>query len=313
MLDPSFLEGAIDYYVHAAPDASPRRADDIDCARGIKAAGLRAAVHRHHYGSTAERAALAARATDFEYYGALELNACVGGINPAAVDVALNAGAVLVSMPTNSAVNLQVPGSWAHGVERRLGLRLDHGSVAAVDEHGELLDATHTVIDLVADANATLGLGYMAFEECMAVATAAVSRGVDRIVLTNPTAITGMSVDEVLTLTALPGVYVEVVAFTLHPESTGGTANTDRLLAMAAGTLVQSAAPTDPQIPNRLADLIRRVGPSRCVLSSDGGHAGAVAPPEELLWACQTLAERNFSEAELRDLVGTVPARLLGR
>ena len=47
--------------VHASPDPSPRRLDDVDCAREIKAAGLRAAVHRHHHGSTAERSRLLSR------------------------------------------------------------------------------------------------------------------------------------------------------------------------------------------------------------------------------------------------------------
>lgn len=312
VIEPSFLEGAIDYYVHSSPDPSPRRNDDIECALEIKAAGLRAAVHRHHYGSTAERSALAARVADFEFYGALELNTCVGGLNPAAVDVALNAGAVLVSMPTNSSVNMQVPGTWAHGVEQRMGLRREHGAVPVLGEDGQILPAALDIIDLVAGSNAALGLGYLGLDEGLAVAAEAARRGIDRIVLTNPTSISGLSIDDVLALTAFPGVHVEVVAFTLHPESVGGSANTDRLLAMASDTPVPPG-PSAPEIPRRLAELIRRVGPGRCVLSSDGGHAGDVSPPEELTWACQTLADLGFTEAELRALTFTVPDRLLAR
>jgi hypothetical protein len=313
-LDVSFVAGAIDYYVHAAPDPAPRRNDDIECARELQAAGIRAALHRHHYSSTAERTALARRETGFDLFGAIELNAAVGGLNPDAVDVALHAGAVFVSLPTNSASNMQVPGTWAFEVEQRLGLRRNHAAVPVLDHDGKLLDATCEVMRLVGDAGAVLGLGYLGVEECLAVVDRAAVFGIDRIVLTNPTAISGMRVDDVLAITANPAVFVEVVAFTLHPESLGGAANTDRLLALAGGATHTAAAAvaTDPEIPARLASMMREVGVERCVLSSDGGHAGDVSPPEELAWACRTLADAGFTEAELQRLTRDAPAYLLG-
>jgi len=52
------LVGSIDCCVHASPDCFPRSGDDFALVRDLRAAGLRAAVHRHHFTSTSERSRL---------------------------------------------------------------------------------------------------------------------------------------------------------------------------------------------------------------------------------------------------------------
>jgi hypothetical protein len=304
------LRGAIDFYVHASPDPTPRRADDIELARELQDAGLRAALHRHHHAQTADRAALASRHTGFPLLGAIELNGCVGGFNPAAVDVALAGGAVFVSFPTTSAIHMRTGDFWARDLEPRLGLRTDHGSLAAVDGTGQLHPAIPEILQMVSDAGAVLGLGYMSYPECLAVAEAGAAAGIDRIVLTNPTSVGGLSPDQARAVMTIPGTYLEVVVFTLHPENVGDQTNLDNVLALARGEAAP-ASTTDPTMAPRLGELVRRFGVERCVLSSDGGHAGDVSPPEELLWGCRRLAELGFSERELRVLVADTPARLL--
>src|SRR3954469_1111695 len=46
------LTGAVDFYVHASPDPIPRRCHDVALAEELQAAGVAAAVHRHHSAST---------------------------------------------------------------------------------------------------------------------------------------------------------------------------------------------------------------------------------------------------------------------
>lgn len=120
------LEGTIDMHVHSYPDSRRRRFDDFQlCDLAVKA-GARAIVLKSHNGSTAERAYLVNRykdvvhkAENFTMYGSIVLNACVGGVNPSAVEHALQLGAKVVWLPTQSARNhlLKIGKSCLHAVE----------------------------------------------------------------------------------------------------------------------------------------------------------------------------------------------------
>ena len=48
-----------------------------------------------------------------------------------------------------------------------------------------------------------------------------------------------------------------------------------------------------------------------CVLSSDGGIAGAPAPCQLLAWLCDALWAEGFREEDLRQMVHRNPAELL--
>lgn len=310
MLD-DVLEGAVDLYVHASPDLMPRRADDIGLAIELGRTPLRAAVHRHHFAMTADRAHLATETSGFQMFGSILLNAAVGGINPSAVEIALRSGAVLVSLPTTSARYMQTRDSWAQGIEARFGLTATYPSYTVWSEPGTLHPAVLETADLVAAHEAILALGYVGPDECLAAAREAQRRGVTKMLLTNPLVAMGLSVEESLEIVSVPGTYLEITAFALRPGHVGGSSDMDSVMVLAGASEAELPDP-DPGVPERQADLIRRVGVDRCVISSDGGHAGEASTAEELAWACQALADLGFSDAELRVMVHDNPLSLLG-
>lgn len=305
------LVGAVDLYVHAAPDLMPRRADDVGLAREMYDSPLRAAVHRHHFAATADRARLATEVTGFEMFGSIILNSAVGGINPAAVEVALRLGAVLVSMPTTSAQYMHTRDSWVVGIEERLGLHARHDTFTVWNGDNALHPNVIETIGLVAEFGAILALGYISPEECVAVARAAAAAGIERIFLTNPIFAMGLDTQTVREIMEVPGTILEITAFALQPAHLGGSSDMDNVLVLAGESDVQ-LPPPDPGVPSTQAELIRTVGIERSVLSSDGGHAGGPSPADELLWACGVLVDQGFSISEIRTLVHDNPLGALG-
>lgn len=98
---PDYLEGAVDLHVHSAPDVDRRRCDDLELAREAEAAGMGAVLIKSHQNSTVERAWLVGRCVPgIRVYGGLVLNETVGGLNVAAVRLAVRLGTRQIWMPT---------------------------------------------------------------------------------------------------------------------------------------------------------------------------------------------------------------------
>jgi Family of unknown function (DUF6282) len=283
----SLVAGAVDLYNHANPDLLPRHNDDFGLAREAAAAGVAAVVHRHHYCSTAESTAVVRAATGFPLFGAIELSDSVG-MNPYAVDLALRFGAVWVSVPTLSAAAFR-PGLKARRSAYTDALLFGAGEQVVLDEHGAVLPEVADVVKLVAEAGVVLGLGYVGFDEAIAVARAAAELGHERMVTTNPWP--RFTEDQVDELMAIPGVYAEVTAYMLHPEGPGAANST-------AGV-------------ERGLSLLRHVGVERGVLSSDGGMVDAPGPTTILAWALETFSAGGLSYDELHTLTHVNPRTLI--
>ena len=101
------LNGVIDMHVHAAPDICQRTYNDLELTAASIRAGARAIVIKGHHCSTVARAALcnaynrmAFDSNAFVMYGGLALNYEAGGLNPKAVQTALEMGAKVIWLPT---------------------------------------------------------------------------------------------------------------------------------------------------------------------------------------------------------------------
>ena len=284
---PGLLDGAVDCYVHAMPDLIPRLCDDVVMARQCAEAGLAAAVHRHHYADTTGRAHLASAQSGFRVLGALVLGDTVGGLNPTAVEVALTLGAAWISLPTLSSAAFRRTLATKPGAVRS-ALGVGPGRLRLTDDDGRLLDEVRVIVDLVAQSGAVLGLGYGSRDELRAIAPLIAGTGV-RSVLTYPH-IAGLGLPFVRELAAVTDCYVEICAYRMHP----------------AGPAQGSSAAVDEALA-----LLAAAAPRRCVLSSDGGIAGA-PPPERLLgWGIRTLHTAGVPAATLRTLVADTPRHLL--
>ena len=105
---PDYLEGAVNLHIYSAPDIDRRQFNDPELAWGAKEAGVGAVLIKSHQNSTVERAWLVAQCVPgIRVYGGLVLK-MVGGINVAAVRLALQLGARQIWVPTRSARNHRV-------------------------------------------------------------------------------------------------------------------------------------------------------------------------------------------------------------
>src|SRR3954451_13593666 len=102
----SLVAGAYDTHVHIAPDVMERRVDDLTLAERFAEVGMAGFVLKSHYVTTAERAAVVRKAVPgVDVLGAITLNGSMGGMNPAAVEIAARLGARIVWMPTVDSAN----------------------------------------------------------------------------------------------------------------------------------------------------------------------------------------------------------------
>lgn len=270
------LEGIIDLHVHSAPDSVARSIDAFEVARLARRNGMRALLFKNHYTETASLAYLVAQIVpEVEAFGGIALNRAVGGINPSAVRnmAAMTGGrGRVVWMPTFDS---------EHG-HRTV---TPNPNFVAVSRDGELLPEVLELLDVMADLGLALATGHSSPQESLALIRAAKARGIDRIVVTHPTA----------NLVRMP---VEV-----QREAAALGALLEYPIALALGS--------DEDF-NRLAADIRAVGPEHVVLSTDLGQAGNPVHTDGFKLYLPRLREAGFTAAELELMTRTHPARVLG-
>ena len=282
-----------DFHVHSAPDVVDRLGDDVDLAEWYANAGFDGFVLKSHFESTVGRAALLRHSTGLEVHGGIALNAQAGGINPAAVAVALAMGGRVVWMPTVHARAERSPATdpdTADSGGDSSSLAAFSRQVATDSYAAPPLDWTTQVplgriLELIAEADAVLATGHLSSAEVAWLIPAAAAAGVRRIVLTHPSFThPAISAEEVRTLTD-GGALAEVTAYQLfHQEGCDASF---------------------------LAAFIRRVGPDRIILSSDAGQPDSPHPPEALHQLIDALSGEGLDRARLVTMASEVPLRLV--
>lgn len=271
-----------DIHVHAAPDITARRADDARIVHWYADAGFDGCVLKCHYDNTTGRARAAAAGTGLTVYGGLALNRQAGGINPAAVAVALAMGARVIWMPTADAHTQAAAGL------PRLRDRypeLPDGTYAIPPVDWSSRDAVLRILTLIADADAVLATGHLSAAEAGWLLPEAVRAGVHRILLTHPSyTVPAMSDAQAAELAGL-GAYAEVTAYQLLHQPDCDAA--------------------------RLARFVSAVGLRRIVLSSDAGQPDSPRPPEALHLLIDALAARGLDRAALTACASEIPRRLV--
>jgi hypothetical protein len=272
------LAGAIDIHVHSYPDDRPRSIGAIDVAKLARERGMRAVVLKNHYESTAGLAYVVREVVPgIEVFGGIDLNLTVGGINPAAVEhmtrVTGGWGRV-VWMPTFDA-------------ENQVRYSKENRPAVALARNGDLLPEVKQVLALIAKHGLVLATGHSAAQEALMLLREGRRVGVQRMVVTHamnaPILMTVPDMQEAARL----GAFLEFVGGSL------------------------TAADAESRLA-RMADAIRRVGPSSAILSSDLGQQGNALPPDGFGAFLVALRERGFSEQEIDLMSKENPARLLG-
>lgn len=291
----NLIQGAYDLHVHSAPDVLPRRMNDIEMARRIVASGMGGYAIKSHYFCTSERAELIRELfPQCDAVGTITLNSSVGGINPAAVEMACRSGIKLVWFPTCDSENEQefVFGGkspklpyWASILIQLREEGISNPTISIVRD-GKLTDNTLQVLDIIAKYDVILATSHISHRETFLLVEEAKARGVKRIVVTHVDfPHTFYTVEEQKRL-------VEYGAFMEHCYTTFATGKVD-----FSTTLEQ----------------IRAIGADHVILSTDLGQKTAKYPDEGMQEFAEKLLENGFTEEEIRRMAVENPRWLLGK
>lgn len=286
----NYLENAIDMHIHIGPDDSPRYYDCMDLARDASRHGMKAVVIKDHLSSSAAKAVLANRASPSTLvFGGISLNETVGGLNPRSVISAVRTGARVVWMPTVDAafcIGKGKGGHWIREYIHKKSFGYEVTGISLLTGSGALSPEATAVLEICFREDVVLSTGHVGPEECIALAEKADQLGYQKLVVCHPNAWLEDFDMEVLEKLAARGAFLELTFGACSPLH---------------GRL-------DPHV---IADIVRKVGADRCILSTDYGQVECAAPPEGLRIYCEVLSRCGLSDHELFTMVRENPARLL--
>lgn len=283
------LEGAIDLHVHGYPEALVDVGWDFAWeAKAAYDAGMRAIVFKSMHSDTAPMAYFVQQLVDeharrggepvrpFGAFGGVVLNHAVGGLNPIAVETSAKLGAKIIWLPSHdSSHHMRVLGE-GKGVE----------VLNAKDEPREELIE---IFKIVADRNIILDLCHTSTKERFIITEAAQAHGVQKVLLTHPQwSVNRMSIEQMVEISKM-GAYIGLWLYSAIPHFNNPVADRTEVLR-----------------------IIERVGPERIVLASDFGSMLNPPPVEGLKLYIRLLIAMGVSVADIRTMLVTNPAALLG-
>jgi hypothetical protein len=284
------LVGAIDLHCHSGPAAMPRILDHHEALMDCANAKFSALVYKDHFYLGTSHAMILEKLfpeTNVKLFSGIALNNASGGINPHAVNHAVNIGAKIVWLPTLSAANhiekLATEGKTFPKTAKKM---LDPIPLSALDANGKLTDDVKQVLDLIAEGDIILAGGHLPASELHLVFAEAKARGVKKMLVNHPTYIVGCSDEDIRQMVRL-GVYME-----------------HSICMFVEGKALKYG-------PDKLAHLIEVAGVDHTVLCSDLGLTGSPRPVEGYRAIVQQLLDLQFAEADIRKMISQNAAGLL--
>ena len=288
--DLELMNGAIDIHIHSVPSHFPRLVDHVEAAEGARKMDMKAVVLKCHHGYTSDRMYFVRKlVAGIDVYGGVVLNNAVGGINPFAVEAAINYGAKIVWFPTLSAKNhLDQMGAPEFGssMKQKTKRKMTEKPITVLDERGNLIPEVYDVIDLIAEHDITLATGHLSIPEARQVIKAAKKRKVKRLYVNHPEYIINGTIEEQKELAGM-GAFMEHLAIFMYPMW-----------------------PTKAGIDG-IVEMIKAVGPERTVLATDLGQVHNPPPWEGLRMFLEVLLEKGIPQEHLKRMVQDNPAYLL--
>ena len=285
------LVGAVDLHCHSGPAAMPRTLDHHEALLECAAAGFRGLLYKDHfYLGVAHAVILEKLFPDLgvKLFSGIALNNASGGINPHAVDHAVQIGAKIVWMPTLSAANhIEQAMGQGKSFPKTAKKMLDAIPLRATDANGVVTDATKQVLDIIAAGDVILAGGHLDAAEMIKVFGEARRRGVKRMLVNHPTYLIGCTDDDIRELVSI-GAHIEhSICMWVEGKSKKFT-------------------------PEELVHLIEVAGVDRTILSSDLGLVGSPRPVEGFRQVVRLLLDQQVPKADIRAMVSTNAARLVG-
>jgi hypothetical protein len=285
------LDGAVDLHVHPGPSPFPRRIGIRQAAEQAEEAGFKAIlVKSHHHSMLSDIAAVESSGgpLPIPVLGGVALNNYVGGLNPVAVELAVNRGGRIVWFPTISSDQHIC----AHSDELRFPTT-DHSltvgdAIRVLDDDGRLVPAVDDVLALIAEHDLILSTGHMSPSEVTAVLEAAVARGITRLLVNHPNFVIEADEDLVRRWISL-GAVIEHSLCMYDDRSSFCNWSPDELV--------------------RLIDLL---GPENTIFGSDLGQRGNPLPVEGYDRVLGDLLDRGVTAEALRLMTVENTSRLAG-
>ena len=286
----ALLVGAIDLHCHSGPAAMPRILDHHEALMDCANARFRALLYKDHFYLGVSHAMILEKLfpeTGVKLFSGIALNNASGGINPHAVNHAINIGARIVWMPTLSAANhIEKAATEAKSFPKTAKKMLDPIPLSALDANGKLSDATKQVLDLIAEGDIILAGGHLPASELHLVFAEAKTRGVKKMLVNHPTYVVGCTDEDIRQMVRM-GVYME-----------------HSICMFVEGKAHKYG-------PDKLAHLIEVAGVDHTVLCSDLGLQGSPRPIDGYRGIVRQLLDLQFSEADIRQMISRNAAGLL--
>jgi hypothetical protein len=286
------LEGAVDVHVHADPELFGRIGDAVEVARRCEAAGMRAIVFKAHHEGTMTRAHFANRElTTLRAYGGLVLNDFVGGINPTAVQAALELGARIIWAPTmHSRHHEETFGRGTYGIKRQtVQGTIDRPGIEVLTPGGALSDDLEDVLARVRAKGAVFATAHLAPREIEAIVTR--HGGQMKLLINHPFFLPRTVPVSWYAEMASRGAMLEICANIAQPMA----------FHQGGGMLLR-----------QVVELVQAAGVDHCLVATDAGQPYSPWPDEELRAFVNCLYDVGLDEATIRRLIADNPARLLG-
>jgi hypothetical protein len=292
------LEGAIDIHLHPHPDCVARLLNDVEAAAQAKAVGMRAIVIKCHVSATPDRAHIAEWTVGggIKVYGIICLNPSLGGLNPAAVKMAIRMGAKGVWMPSMSDHNVQYTRQAGHLMgDETLGTEFPEKGVTILDEDGRIKPEAVEILEQVAEADIMLSTGHLSLKEAHVLLDEANKVGVKKLVVhTVNFHPMGYPLEDQKKMVEVNGAFLEY-GYSSLPDPIWQPVDPSRRISL-----------------DDVCESIRNVGVENCILSTDSGQFTTPTPIECMrLWS-ELLKVKGFTREEYDIMAKVNPARLLG-
>jgi len=283
------LAGAIDIHVHGLPDLLDRPLSEYQIAKQAEKRGYRVILFKSHFTTNAPRLSIIERKFEtIKLFSNITLNLSVGGINSEAVFSAIQFGVSEVKMPTVHATHhLEIHGFPTYPWSRKVKLKERQiKGIKIFDEDGKLVPQLLEILDMVAESNVILGTGHLSLPETMALVKEANSTGVKKIVIT----------------------HADLDTTLINIEDQKKLANMGAIIEHSFTPCMPLRQRLDPR---KIAEAIKAVGASRCVMSSDFGQIQNPLPVEGLRIFVEMMKSCGVTEEEIEVMVKDNPAKLL--
>ncbi|MCY1170650.1 MULTISPECIES: DUF6282 family protein [Polaromonas] len=289
------LEGAIDLHCHSGPSVMPRYFDHYDAMHEASSVGMRALLIKdHYYSATPVTEMLNKKFSHLKVtlLSGVPLNNTTGGLNLYAVEHGIKLGAKLVWMPTFSSKNhLDHHKKDEHFKDKfpqTKKVMTEPTPLTVTDEAGKLLPEVLPILDMIAESDIVLSSGHLHISEIWPLFEEAKRRGVKRLLCNHPTYVVDASLEDIRQLVGM-GAYMEHSMCMFVPGSKFKFYDPPELQAMiTAGSI------------------------DRTILGSDLGQIGNPRLIDGFKNVIETCLDLGYSEVDVRKMVSTNAAQLIG-